>query len=113
KLYTLYLHDALPILKDNVPMDVKKARLQRLNELVNNQSRASMEEYKGQVVKVLVEGESKKDDQVLAGYTERNKVVNFVAPKSLVGKIVDVKITEARTWSLNGELVENTVGVSE
>ncbi|HLQ95268.1 MAG TPA: tRNA (N6-isopentenyl adenosine(37)-C2)-methylthiotransferase MiaB [Pseudogracilibacillus sp.] len=100
-------------MKDEVPMEVKKERLQRLNELVNTQSRSSMEEYTGQVVKVLVEGESKKDDQVLAGYTERNKVVNFVAPKSLIGKIVDVKITEARTWSLNGELVEKTVGVSE
>src|SRR5699024_8074846 len=50
-------------MKDNETKDVKKARLQRLNELVNNQTRASMEEYKGQVVKVLVEGESKKDDQ--------------------------------------------------
>lgn len=100
-------------MKDDVPMEVKKERLQRLNELVNTQSRSSMEEYIDQVVKVLVEGESKKDDQVLAGYTERNKVVNFVAPKSLVGQIVDVKITEARTWSLNGELVEKTVGVSE
>src|SRR5699024_2589279 len=99
-------------MKDNVPMDVKKARLQRLNELVNNQSRASMEEYKGQVVKVLVEGESKKDDQVLAGYTERNKVVNFKGPKSIIGKIVDVKITETRTWSLNGELVEQSVEVN-
>src|SRR5699024_2523610 len=99
--------------QDDVPMEVKKERLYRLNELVNKQSKASMKNYEGQIVKVLVEGESKKDDQVLAGYTEKNKVVNFVAPKSLVGKIVDVKITEARTWSLNGELVENTVGVSE
>lgn len=99
--------------KDDVPMEVKKQRLYRLNELVNAQSRASMENHIGQVVKVLVEGESKKDETVLAGYTERNKVVNFAGPKSIIGEIVDVKITEARTWSLNGELVESKVGVNE
>lgn len=98
--------------KDDVPMEVKKERLYRLNKLVNEQSRASMENYKGQVVKVLVEGESKKDDTVLAGYTERNKVVNFVGPKSIIGDIVDVKITEAKTWSLNGKLVKTKVGVN-
>ena len=71
-----------------------------------------METYKGKIVKVLVEGTSKKDDTVLAGYTEKNKVVNFKGPKSIIGKIVDVKITETRTWSLNGELVEQSVEVS-
>lgn len=97
--------------EDNVSMEEKKERLQRLNELVNRQSAESMKKLKGTVVKVLVEGESKKDPNILAGYTERNKVVNFKAPKSMIGKIVDVKITETRTWSLNGELVEKTVGV--
>lgn len=97
--------------EDNVPMEEKKERLQRLNELVNRQSAESMKKLKGTVVKVLVEGESKKDPHILAGYTERNKVVNFKAPKSMIGKIIDVKITETRTWSLNGELVEKTVGV--
>jgi len=97
---------------DEISMEVKKERLYRLNELVNKQSKESMKNYEGHVVKVLVEGESKKDDQVLAGYTERNKVVNFVGPKSIIGQIVDVKITEAKTWSLNGELVEKTVGVN-
>lgn len=98
--------------KDDVPMEVKKERLQRLNKLVNDQSAKSMETYKGKIVKVLVEGTSKKDDTVLAGYTEKNKVVNFKGPKSIIGKIVDVKITETRTWSLNGELVEQSVEVS-
>lgn len=97
--------------EDDVPMEVKKERLQRLNKLVNDQSAASMKTYQDKIVKVLVEGESKKDETVLAGYTEKNKVVNFKGPKSIIGKIVDVKITETRTWSLNGELVKNTVGV--
>ncbi|MBU5595052.1 tRNA (N6-isopentenyl adenosine(37)-C2)-methylthiotransferase MiaB [Amphibacillus sp. MSJ-3] len=97
--------------EDNIPMEVKKERLQRLNALVNEQSKASMKAYEGQIVDVLVEGESKKDPDVLSGYTERNKLVNFKAPKSVIGKIVPVKITKAKTWSLDGEFVENTVEV--
>lgn len=99
--------------KDDVPMEVKKERLQRLNELVNSQASESMSAYQDEVVKVLVEGESKKDPDVLAGYTEKNKVVNFKGPKSTIGKIIDVKITETRTWSLNGVMVETKVGVNE
>jgi tRNA-2-methylthio-N6-dimethylallyladenosine synthase len=97
--------------KDDVPEEVKKQRLYRLNELVNKQAAASMKSYENKTVKVLVEGESKKDPNVLAGYTERNKLVNFIGPKSSIGKIVDVKITETKTWSLNGVMVENTVEV--
>ena len=98
--------------EDNVSMEVKKERLQRLNELVNKQSAESMKKLEGTVVKVLVEGESKKDPDVLAGYTERNKVVNFKGSKSMIGQIVEVEITEARTWSLNGVVVDNKVGVN-
>ncbi|MCZ0702632.1 tRNA-2-methylthio-N6-dimethylallyladenosine synthase [Natronobacillus azotifigens] len=94
--------------EDNIPMEVKKERLQRLNKLVNEQSKQAMEKYEGTIVNVLVEGESKKDPEVLSGYTERNKLVNFRAPKSFIGKIVPVKITNAKTWSLDGELVEET-----
>ncbi|WP_156289130.1 tRNA (N6-isopentenyl adenosine(37)-C2)-methylthiotransferase MiaB [Oceanobacillus salinisoli] len=98
--------------KDDVPEEVKKQRLYRLNELVNKQSAESMKQYKDKVVKVLVEGESKKDPDILAGYTEKNKLVNFKGPKSSIGKIVDVKITEAKTWSLDGIMVENTIEVN-
>ncbi|SEO31115.1 tRNA-2-methylthio-N6-dimethylallyladenosine synthase [Amphibacillus marinus] len=91
---------------DNISMDVKKERLQRLNALVNEQSKAAMEKYEGQIVDVLVEGESKKDPDVLSGYTERNKLVNFKASKSLIGKVVPVRILKAKTWSLDGELAE-------
>ncbi|WP_080874692.1 tRNA (N6-isopentenyl adenosine(37)-C2)-methylthiotransferase MiaB [Oceanobacillus timonensis] len=97
--------------QDDVPEEVKKQRLYRLNELVNKQSAASMQTYQGETVKVLVEGESKKDPDVLAGYTERNKLVNFKGPKSAIGHIVEVEITETKTWSLNGVMVENKVEV--
>ncbi|PLR94794.1 tRNA (N6-isopentenyl adenosine(37)-C2)-methylthiotransferase MiaB [Bacillus sp. T33-2] len=93
-------------MQDNVPMEVKKQRLQRLNSLVNEMSAKAMKKYKGEIVEVLVEGESKNNPDVLAGYTSKNKLVNFIGPKTEIGKIVKVKITDAKTWSLNGEMVE-------
>ncbi|EOQ02992.1 (Dimethylallyl)adenosine tRNA methylthiotransferase miaB [Bacillus cereus VDM021] len=98
-------------MKDNVPMEVKKERLQRLNALVNEYSMEKNKRYKGQIVEVLVDGESKNNPDVLAGYTRTNKLVNFVAPKSAIGQLVKVKVTEAKTWSLNGELVEEPIEV--
>ncbi|WP_153731351.1 tRNA (N6-isopentenyl adenosine(37)-C2)-methylthiotransferase MiaB [Sporosarcina obsidiansis] len=92
-------------MSDNVPMEVKKERLQRLNKLVNDMSAEAMKPYKGKVVKVLVEGESKKNPEVLSGYTEKSKLVNFRAPKSVIGEIVEVRIKEAKTWSLDGEFI--------
>ena len=59
----------------------------------------------GKIVEVLVEGESKNNPDVLSGYTRRNKLVNFVGPKSAIGKMVKVKITKAKTWTLDGEMV--------
>ncbi len=98
-------------MKDNVPMEVKKERLQRLNALVNEYSMEKNKRYKGQIVEVLVDGESKNNPDVLAGYTRTNKLVNFVAPKSAIGQLVKVKVMEAKTWSLNGELVEEPIEV--
>lgn len=98
-------------MKDNVPMEVKKERLQRLNALVNKLAIEKNNRYKGQIVEVLVDGESKNNPEVLAGYTRTNKLVNFVAPKSLIGQLVKVKVTDAKTWSLNGELVEEPIEV--
>ncbi|MFY0758961.1 MULTISPECIES: tRNA (N6-isopentenyl adenosine(37)-C2)-methylthiotransferase MiaB [Metabacillus] len=98
-------------MQDNVPMEVKKARLQKLNDLVKEISAKKMMEYEGQVVEVLVEGESKNNPEVLAGYTTKSKLVNFKGPKSAVGQIVKVKINKAKTWSLDGEMVEEAIEV--
>jgi tRNA-2-methylthio-N6-dimethylallyladenosine synthase len=98
-------------MQDNVPMEVKKERLQRLNAVVNEISAKKLKEYEGKVVEVLVEGESKNNPDVLAGYTRKNKLVNFKGPKSAIGQLVQVKITEAKTWSLNGEMVEEVAEV--
>jgi tRNA-2-methylthio-N6-dimethylallyladenosine synthase len=97
---------------DNVPMEVKKERLQRLNNLVNETCAEAMKKYKGQTVDVLVEGESKNNPDILAGYTSKSKLVNFKGPKTAIGKIVKVKITETKTWSLNGEMLEELVEVN-
>ena len=59
--------------------------------------------YVGRRVKVLVDGPSKKDEHIYSGYTETNKLVNFTAENAQAGDIVEVIITEARTWSLKGE----------
>ncbi|MFZ3587841.1 tRNA (N6-isopentenyl adenosine(37)-C2)-methylthiotransferase MiaB [Bacillus sp. DJP31] len=99
-------------MEDNISMEVKKERLQRLNNLVNETSAKKLKEYEGQVVDVLVEGESKKNPDVIAGYTTKSKLVNFKAPKSAIGKIVKVKINKAKTWTLDGEMVEETVEVN-
>ncbi|MCP8616444.1 tRNA (N6-isopentenyl adenosine(37)-C2)-methylthiotransferase MiaB [Salirhabdus salicampi] len=99
-------------MQDNVPMDVKKQRLYRLNELVNKQSREALEKFKGEIVEVLVEGESKNNPDVLAGYTKKQKLVNFKGPKSAIGKIVKVKVTNTKTWTLDGEMVEEAVEVN-
>ncbi|MYL28413.1 tRNA (N6-isopentenyl adenosine(37)-C2)-methylthiotransferase MiaB [Halobacillus halophilus] len=99
-------------MKDNVSMEEKKDRLQRLNKLVNQQSADAMSQYDGEIVDVLVEGESKNNPDVLAGYTKRNKLVNFRGPRSIIGKIVPVKVIKAKTWSLDGELVESSVEVN-
>ncbi|MEG0380874.1 MAG: TRAM domain-containing protein, partial [Kurthia sp.] len=91
---------------DNVPADVKKQRLYRLNEVVGEYSGKALKGLEGQIVEVLVEGESKRNENVLAGYTRKNKLVNFEAPREVIGKLVNVKITEAKTYSLAGELIE-------
>ncbi|MDQ0337346.1 tRNA-2-methylthio-N6-dimethylallyladenosine synthase [Caldalkalibacillus uzonensis] len=93
-------------LEDNVPEEVKKERLYRLNALQNEISRRKNEALRGHVVEVLVEGESKNNPDILAGRTRTNKLVNFKGSKDSIGKLVYVKITEPQTWTLKGEQVQ-------
>lgn len=92
-------------MEDNVPIQEKKDRLQRLNAVVNKHMQARNMRFQDQIVPVLVEGTSKKNDAVLSGYTPHQKLVNFVGDKALIGQIVDVRVTQVKTWSLDGELV--------
>jgi tRNA-2-methylthio-N6-dimethylallyladenosine synthase len=92
-------------MEDNVAYEVKRDRLIRLNEVLNVFSKRSNERLLGQTVEVLVEGESKNNRDILAGRTRTNKLVHFKGPKELVGQFVNVKIVEAPTFYLKGELV--------
>ncbi len=82
-----------------------KQRLYELNNLVNEGYAAGNKRFEGQIVKVLVEGMSKTKTDTLSGYTEHNKLVNFKGNESLIGKIIDIKILKAKTWSLDGEVI--------
>ena len=93
------------IMADNVPFEVKQQRLARLNEVVNRYARLRNEAYQDRIVKVLVDGVSKKNPHVYSGYTETNKLVNFTNINAQIGDIVKVRITECKTWSLDGEQV--------
>jgi len=90
---------------DDVPMDVKKARLYRLQSRITEMEHAISEKMVGTTVSVLVDRISVKSDLEIAGKTENNRTVNFAGDKNLIGQFVDVKITEANPNSLRGELV--------
>ena len=92
-------------LKDDISLEEKEQRLYELNELINKYSKKSNEDMLNKTYKVLVEGESIKEG-MLFGYTETNKLVNFKGNKDNIGKIVDIKILDAKSFSLDGEIVE-------
>ncbi len=77
----------------------------RLLEVQNEISKRKNDAYVGKIEKVLVDGVSKNNEKTLSGRLDSSKIVNFVGDENLVGQYVNVKITEAHTWSLNGELI--------
>lgn len=93
------------IMDDPIPMEEKK---ENFNRLLDVQDRISYEKNKaleGKVMKILVEGMSKTDESFMTGRTEGGKVVNFKGSLDLKGQFLNVKITEAKTWSLMGEII--------
>ena len=90
------------VMKDDITLEEKENRLYKLNEIVNKYSLEANEKYVGKSVKVLINGYSDKNDALYAGYTETMKLVNVKSNENLIGKIVDVKITDAKSFSLNG-----------
>ena len=91
-------------MEDKISMEVKEKRLQELNSLVNKYSLESNQKLVGKIVDVLVNGISEKDNSKVYGYTETMKLVNIVGGNDLIGKIVPVKITDAKSFSLDGEI---------
>ena len=96
-------------LADSTPHDVKLRRLQHLQGVINESITRISDSRLGTVQRLLVEGPSKRDATELMGRTECNRVVNFAGHSRLVGQLVDVKITETRTYSLRGEVRTNAI----
>ena len=94
-------------MKNDLTEAEKEDRLHRLNEIVNKYSKESNERMLNTIQKVLVIGVSEKDSNKVCGYTENMKLVNVTAPMDTIGQIINVKITDAKSFSLDGEIIEN------
>ncbi|MEG1016083.1 MAG: tRNA (N6-isopentenyl adenosine(37)-C2)-methylthiotransferase MiaB [Bacilli bacterium] len=90
-------------MENQVPEDLKSKRLYILNEKINNLSLLENKKLIGTTIKCLVMSTSIKNNNNVVGYTDTNKLVNIVGDASLIGKIIPVKITDAKSFSLDGE----------
>ena len=95
------------LMKETVSEEEKLDRLHRLNEVVNKYSNEANKKLKDTIVKCLVISESEKDKNKVCGYTENMKLVNIEGDKSLIGKIVSVKITDTKSFSLDGVAIKD------
>lgn len=91
------------LIKDNITLEMKNKRLQTLNELVNKYSLQNNKKYLGKTVKVLITGLSEKGANKVCGYTETMKLVNISGADNDIGKIIDVTILDAKSFSLDGK----------
>ncbi|SFE11592.1 tRNA-2-methylthio-N6-dimethylallyladenosine synthase [Nitrosomonas sp. Nm166] len=92
-------------LPDDTPQEVKLERLQRLQAQIHQQSRKIGQQMVGSIQRVLLEGVSKKNTDEFFGRTDNNRVVNLASNPDLIGCFVDVRITEARSHTLRGEVL--------
>lgn len=91
--------------EDQIPEETKHERFNRLVEMVNRISAGKNAAYVGRVEQVLVEGTSKNNDLTYTGRTEGFKLINFQGTPDLVGRMVPVKVTAGKTFSLEGEVL--------
>lgn len=94
------------VMPDDTTEETKKARLQDLNKLINKYALLNNQKYQDKIVEVLIEGPSDKEDKLM-GYTDTMKLVNVKADNKYLGQIVKVKITNVKTWSMDGEIVND------
>ena len=90
---------------DNTTELIKKHRLAILQSVISSNAAAISQKMVGSIQSVLVDSISRKSDRQISGRTENNRVVNFAGDKKLIGQFVDIKITDAWTNSLQGELL--------
>ena len=88
----------------------KQARFNRLLEVQNEITHEKTAACVGKVYPVLIEGKSKENENMLTGHTDTFKLVHFEGPDELVGKIVNVKITSAKTFYMVGEIINDERG---
>ncbi len=105
-IYSPRIGTPAALMKDDVTLEEKEARLSRLNELVNNYSLMNNQKYQDQIVDVLITDISEKDESKVCGYTNTMKLVNITGGKDLIGKIAKVKITSCKSFSLDGEIID-------
>ena len=89
---------------DQIPYDIKHERFERLNEVVNKYSLEKNERLSDKTVKVLIDGPSRKVDESYSGRTDGFKLVNVSSGRDITGQLVDVRITECKTFSIDGVL---------
>jgi tRNA-2-methylthio-N6-dimethylallyladenosine synthase len=89
---------------EQVPLEIKQARLARLQAAIETSAKAISDRMVGGIERILIEGASRKNPRELAGRTSNNRTVNFSGPGRLVGKLVDVRITAALAHTLRGEV---------
>ena len=90
-------------MEDQIPEEIKHKNFDKLKSLVESQIAENNQTYIGTIQKIFVEGPSKNNEEMLTGRTDSNKVVVFEGDKSLIGKMVDVKIVSEHMWYLKGE----------
>ena len=92
-------------MKNQIPEEIKHKRFDRLKQLVEKQIEEKSKKLEGTIQKVLVEGKSKNNENMLTGRTEFNKVIVFNGDDKLINEIIDVKITENHMWYFKGEIL--------
>lgn len=105
-IYSRRNHTPADKMENQIPDDVKHERFNRLIEVVNAGIAKGNKEAEGKIYEVLVEGNSKNDETKLTGRTRNGRLVNFDGCNELIGKLVNVKITKANSFSLIGEVAE-------
>ena len=91
---------------NQIPEEIKHKRFNKLKELVESQIEENNQKYVGTLQKVLVEGQSKNNPNMLSGRTDSNKVVIFEGSLDLIEKIVDMEIVSEHMWYLKGKIKE-------
>ena len=91
-------------MENQVPEEDKHRRFDKLKALVESQIDENNKKYVGTVQKVLIEGKSKNNEDMLTGRTDSNKVVNFEGPEELIGNVIEIPIVSEHMWYLKGQI---------